>query len=105
MANNIVLKTYRGGSVTPLDDAIIQQTVIATNGIFKGCNVTYARGNVLHVSQGFGMIKGRFFEVYDCEVGVILNSGSGTLQGGSTSTWTCPTRTSRSRFSPRRPRC
>ena len=81
MANNIVLKTYRGGSVTPLDDAIIQQTVIATNGIFKGCNITYARGNVLHVSQGFGMIKGRFFEVYDCEVGVILNSGSGTLQG------------------------
>ena len=81
MANNIVLKTYKGGSVTPLDDAIIQQTVIATNGIFKGCNVTYARVNVLHVSQGFGMIKGRFFEVYDCEVGVILNSGSGTLQG------------------------
>ena len=81
MANNIVLKTYKGGSVTPLDDAIIQQTVIATNGIFKGCNITYARGNVLHISQGFGMIKGRFFEVYDCEVGVILNSGSGTLQG------------------------
>ena len=81
MANNIVLKTFRGGSVTPLDDAIIQQTVIATNGIFKGCNVTYARGNVLHVFQGFGMIKGRFFEVYDCEVGVILNSSSGTLQG------------------------
>ena len=54
---------------------------IGTNGIFKGCNVTYARGNVLHVSQGFGMIKGRFFEVYDCEVGVILNTGSGTLQG------------------------
>ncbi len=81
MANNIILKTYKGGSVTPQDDAIIQQTVIATNGIFKGCNITYARGNVLHVSQGFGMIKGRFFEVYDCEVGVILNSGSGTLQG------------------------
>ena len=40
MANNIVLKTYRGGSVTPLDDAIIQQTVIGTNGIFKGCNVS-----------------------------------------------------------------
>ena len=81
MANNIVLKTYKGGSVTPQDDAIIQQTVIGTNGIFKGCSVTYARGNVLSVSQGFGMIKGRFFEVYDCEVGVILNSGSGTLQG------------------------
>ncbi len=81
MANNIILKTFKGGSVTPQDDAIIHQTVIGTNGIFKGCNVTYARGNVLHISQGFGMIKGRFFEVYDCEVGVILNTGSGTLQG------------------------
>ncbi len=81
MANNIILKTFKGGSVTPQDDAIIHQTVIATNGIFKGCNVTYARGNVLHISQGFGMMKGRFFEVYDCEVGVILNTGSGTLQG------------------------
>ena len=39
MANNIVLKTFRGGSVTPLDDAIIQQTVIGTNGIFKGCKI------------------------------------------------------------------
>ena len=81
MANNIVLKTFRGGSVTPLDDAIIQQTVIGTNGIFKGCNVTYARGNVLHVSQGFGMIKGRFFEVYDCEVGVILRGHAAAAIG------------------------
>ncbi len=56
MANNIILKTFKGGSVTPQDDAIIHQTVIGTNGIFKGCNVTYARGNVLHISQGFGMI-------------------------------------------------
>ena len=31
MANNIVLKTYKGGSVTPLDDAIIQQTPEATS--------------------------------------------------------------------------
>jgi hypothetical protein len=81
MASNIVLKTYKGGSVTPQDDAIIHQTVIGTNGIFKGCQVTYARGNVLHIAQGFGMIKGRFFEVYECEVGVVLNSTTGTLQG------------------------
>ncbi|WP_334463088.1 hypothetical protein [Acutalibacter sp. JLR.KK004] len=27
VAGDIVLKTYRGGSVTPLDDAISQQTV------------------------------------------------------------------------------
>lgn len=78
---DIVLKTYRGGSVTPQDDAIIHQTVIATNGIFKGCQVTYSRGNVLQLSQGFGMIKGRFFEVYDTEIPVQLNSTSEKLQG------------------------
>ncbi len=81
MADNIVLKTYKGGNVTPQDDAIIYQTVISTNGIFKGCEITYARGNVLHISQGFGMIKGRFFEVYESEVAIPLNSGSGKLNG------------------------
>lgn len=81
MADSIVLKTYKGGNVTPQDDAIIYQTVISANGIFKGCEITYARGNVLHISQGFGMIKGRFFEVYESEVVVPLNSGSGKLNG------------------------
>lgn len=81
MANNIVLKTYKGGNVTPQDDAIIYQTVISTNGIFKGCEVTYARGNVLHISQGFGMIKGRFFEVYESEIAIPLISGNGKVNG------------------------
>lgn len=81
MANNIVLKTYKGKSVTPQDDAIIYETAIPQNGVFKGCNVSYARGNVLRVSQGFGMIKGRFFEVYESEVDVRLADGDATLQG------------------------
>lgn len=81
VADNIALKTYKGGTVSPLDDAIIQQTVISTNGIFKGCNITNPRGNVLQISSGFGMIKGRFFEVYNCEIGVVLNSETGTLEG------------------------
>lgn len=81
MANNIVLKTYKGKSVTPQDDAIIYETAIPSNGVFKGCNVSYARGNVLRVSQGFGMIKGRFFEVYESEVDVRLADGDATLHG------------------------
>ncbi len=81
MANNIVLKTYKGGNVTPQDDAIIHDVAIATNGIFKGCEVSHARGNVLRVSQGFGMIKGRFFEVYESEVSVQLASAGQTLDG------------------------
>ena len=63
MAGSVVLKTFRGGNVTPQNDAIIYQTVIPGAGVFKGCEVTCARGNILHISQGFGMIKGRFFEM------------------------------------------
>lgn len=81
MANNIVLKTYKGGNVTPQDDAIIHDVAIATNGIFKGCEVSHARGNVIRVSQGFGMIKGRFFEVYESEIDVQLASAGQTLDG------------------------
>lgn len=81
MANNIVLKTYKGGNVTPQDDAIIQETAIPMNGIFKGCEVSHARGNVLRVSQGFGMIKGRFFEVYESEIAVQLANAGQTLDG------------------------
>lgn len=69
---DIVLKTFKGGNVTPQDDAIIYQTAIPGAGIFKGCEVTIARSNVLHISQGFGMIKGRFFEVSENEISVKL---------------------------------
>lgn len=72
MADNIVLKTYKGGNVTPQDDAIIYEAAIPGRGIFKGCEVTYARGNVLHISQGFGMVRRRFFEAYETEIDVRL---------------------------------
>ena len=81
MANNIVLKTYKGGNVTPQNDAIIYQTVIPGAGVFKGCEVTCARGNILHISQGFGMIKGRFFEMYENEISVQLAETGQTLDG------------------------
>lgn len=81
MADNITLKTYKGGNVTPQDDAIVYETAIPGSGIFKGCEVTYARGNVLHISQGFGMIRGRFFEVYETEIDVRLADVGETLQG------------------------
>ncbi len=81
MADNITLKTYKGGNVTPQDDAIIYETAIPGSGIFKGCEVTYARGNVLHISQGFGMIRGRFFEVYETEIDVRLADVGETLEG------------------------
>lgn len=78
---SIVLKTFKGGNVTPLNDAIIFQTAIPGAGIFKGCEVTVARGNILHISQGYGIIKGRFFEMYENEVSVQLAETGQTLNG------------------------
>ena len=78
---NIVLKTFKGGNVSPLNDAIMWQTAIPGAGIFKGCEVTAARGNILHISQGYGIIKGRFFEVYENEQSVNLAETGQTLNG------------------------
>lgn len=77
----IALKTFKGGNVTPQDDAIIYQTVLPGAGVFKGCEVSFARSNVLHISQGFGMIKGRFFELYETEVAVQLADTGETKLG------------------------
>ena len=81
MADNIVLKTFKGGNVTPQNDAIIYQTVLPGAGVFKGCEVSLARSNTLHISQGFGMIKGRFFECYETELSVQLADVGKTLNG------------------------
>lgn len=77
----IALKTFKGGNVTPQDDAIIYQTVLPGAGVFKGCEVSFARSNVLHISQGYGMIKGRFFEMYETEVPVQLADTGDTKLG------------------------
>lgn len=77
----ISLKTFKGANVTPQDDAIIYQTVFPGAGVFKGCEVAVARSNVLHISQGFGMIAGRFFEMYETEVSVLLEAVEGTKDG------------------------
>ncbi len=78
---NIVLKTFKGGNVSPLNDAIMWQTAIPGAGVFKGCEVTAARGNILHISQGYGIIKGRFFEMYENEQTVQLAETGHTLLG------------------------
>lgn len=80
MADNIVLKTWSGELNTPLHDAVVRDALTCMNGIYIGCNVTYVSGNSLHMSAGYGMIKGRLFEVYDTDLEVRMPS-SGTYRG------------------------
>lgn len=80
MADNIVLKTWLGQMITATHDAIIQDTLMQMSGLLNGCTITYSSGNVIHMAAGYGMIKGRLFEVYDTDLQVSLPA-SGTLPG------------------------
>lgn len=79
MAVSLNLITFNGGTVSPKTDGIIYDSAIGQCGVFYGCNVT-ANGNTVFVSNGYGMIRGRFFEMNDSSVPVTL-SPSGTLSG------------------------
>lgn len=76
---SITLITYNGQTVSPQADAILHDSV-QKNGIFRGCEVTYTGSNGLHVSAGFGIIKGRQFEVSDTDLGLSMPK-SGTVRG------------------------
>lgn len=80
MADNILLKTWTDQLNMPIHDAIVRDTLTQMSGVYKGCTVTYASGNVVHVAAGYGMIKGRLFELYETELQVSLPS-SGTAKG------------------------
>lgn len=80
MADNIKLITWAGETVTPQYDALVQEVAIATSGIIYGANVTRTDANTLHVSAGYGVNKGRFFQVFETDI-IIPLSTSGTILG------------------------
>ncbi len=79
MAATIRLVTFSGQTVTPKNDAIVYDASIGRCGVFYGCDVT-ASGNTIYVSSGYGMIRGRFFEIEASTLPVTLAS-TDTLLG------------------------
>ena len=74
MSVNIV--TYTGKTRTAQHDAMTYDAAIGQSGVFYGCDIT-AAGNTLTVGGGFGIIKGRVFEIEEESITVPLAS-SGT---------------------------
>ena len=74
MSVNIV--TYTGKTRTAQHDAMTYDAAIGQSGVFYGCDIT-AAGNTLTVGGGFGIIKGRVFEIEEESIIVPLAS-SGT---------------------------
>lgn len=79
MAATIRLVTFSGQTVTPKNDAIVYDASVGRCGVFYGCDVT-ASGNTIYVSSGYGMIRGRFFEIEASTLSVTLAS-TDTLSG------------------------
>lgn len=63
MEGAIELKQYDGAQVLPKDDAILYDMIVGQNGIIYGCDITWLGSNQIHISSGYGIIKGRMFEV------------------------------------------
>lgn len=79
MADNIRLITYAEQTVTPMNDAILQDVGVGQSGILYGVDIT-ASGNVISLTGGYGVIKGRLFQVNASNITVQLSSGS-TING------------------------
>ena len=74
MSVNII--TYTGKTRTAQHDAMTYDAAIGQSGILYGCEIT-ATGNTLTVGGGFGIIKGRVFQIDEESITVPLAS-SGT---------------------------
>lgn len=77
MAINII--TYSGKTRTAKHDAIVYDAALDRSGVFNGCTVT-ANSNILSVALGYGIIKGRVFEITSEDFSLVL-PGSGSEYG------------------------
>lgn len=76
----IALKQCDGGTVYPKDDAILNDLLLGQNGVIHGCEVTQVAGSTLRIAAGYGIIKGRMFEVTETDV-ICALPGSGETTG------------------------
>lgn len=80
MATNTRLVTFNAQNVTPQDDGLLYETAIPQTGIIYGANLTANGTNTVHIDTGFGIVRGRFFEIFESDIAIPL-SASGEIQG------------------------
>lgn len=64
MAEYVSMKQVPGGTVTAVDDRILND-INLSNGKIYGCDVAYIGNNMIHINAGYGIIKGGLFEIED----------------------------------------
>ena len=79
MADHITMIQMDEQNVTAKNDRIMYDAS-HTNGIVKGCEITYVGGNTIHITEGFGIVKGSLFQIDDHDETITL-SDIGTKKG------------------------
>lgn len=80
--DGITLKQADGSTVLPKDDAILYDMIVNQCGYIYGCEVTWVGGNQVHISAGYGIVKGRIFEIEDMTIYAKLPTVSGKTYYG-----------------------
>ena len=80
--DGIKLKQIDGSTVLPKDDAILYDMIVNQSGYIYGCDVTWVGGNQVHISAGYGIVKGRMFEIEDMTIYARLPKVSGKTYYG-----------------------
>lgn len=75
----ITLKTYDGENISASDDAILYDKIIGASGIIDGCNITHQSGNILNISNGRMIIKGRIAVIKEENISVNVDGTNGRL--------------------------
>ena len=76
----IVVKQFNGSSVTPKDDAVMNELIFQSYGIFNGCGISFLGVNQLMINSGRMIIKGRQVVITEETIAAQLSSG-GTKRG------------------------
>lgn len=82
MAQAITLKQFDGSAVLPKDDAILYDMIVGQSGVIYGCALTWTGSNQVHISAGYGIIKGRVFSISEHTFSAALPKSSGSSYYG-----------------------
>lgn len=75
----VELITFSGKTVTAMNDAIVHDAEMGASGILYGCDIT-ASGSTVTVGGGYGLVKGRLFQITTTTLNANISGSSGVGQ-------------------------
>lgn len=73
----VTLKQFEGATVSPKDDAIMYDQMSTDYGIITGLEINVLSTNIVSISAGYALIKGRLVQIDDENLNCELPNGDG----------------------------